>query len=171
MSFFELRKSSAHLRKGEGMKKPVFIILALVVTVYLFGCAKKEQSLTEMQEPISIEELGATGGSTIPEVADKTEPVVATPSTGVKAGALLPSAPLTVTSKPTLSEIQTALMNAGYYTGSVDGKKGPLTKKAIEDFQKANNLEVDGKVGPKTWVLLSAHLNPAPVSAKTSKKR
>lgn len=155
------------------MKKFVFFILALVVTVYLFGCAKKEQSLTEMQEPISIEELGATGGSTIPEATDKTEFVVATPSTGVKAGALLPSAPLTVTSlaSATVQNIQTALMNAGYYTGSVDGKKGPLTKKAIEDFQKANNLEVDGKVGPKTWVLLSTHLNPAPVSAKTSKKR
>jgi peptidoglycan hydrolase-like protein with peptidoglycan-binding domain len=36
-----------------------------------------------------------------------------------------------------------------------------MTKKAVEEFLKANGLQVDGKVGLKTWVLLSTHLKPA----------
>ncbi|MCM8762981.1 MAG: peptidoglycan-binding protein [Candidatus Omnitrophica bacterium] len=39
----------------------------------------------------------------------------------------------------------------------------------MEDFQKANNLKVDGKVGPKTWAVLSKYLNP-PAQAESVKK-
>jgi peptidoglycan hydrolase-like protein with peptidoglycan-binding domain len=60
-----------------------------------------------------------------------------------------------------LTEIQTALKNANFYTGSIDGKIGPKTKAAIEEFQKANGLTADGKVGPKTWQILGAYLNQA----------
>ncbi len=56
-------------------------------------------------------------------------------------------------------QIQTALKNAGLYNGSIDGKMGPATKRAIEQFQKNNNLKADGKVGPKTWVALDKYLN------------
>jgi peptidoglycan hydrolase-like protein with peptidoglycan-binding domain len=56
-------------------------------------------------------------------------------------------------------DIQQALKNAGFYQGEIDGKIGPKTKKAIEDFQAKNNLKVDGKVGPMTWGKLSAYLN------------
>jgi peptidoglycan hydrolase-like protein with peptidoglycan-binding domain len=55
--------------------------------------------------------------------------------------------------------IQTALKNAGFYKGSIDGKMGKNTEEAIKEFQKANNLHVDGKVGKKTWELLKAHVN------------
>lgn len=55
-------------------------------------------------------------------------------------------------------DIQKALKNAGFYTGAADGKIGPKTKKAIEDFQKSKNLKVDGKVGPKTWAELEKYL-------------
>ncbi|MFA6357143.1 MAG: peptidoglycan-binding domain-containing protein [Candidatus Omnitrophota bacterium] len=60
---------------------------------------------------------------------------------------------------PTLKQIQTALKNAGYYQGVVDGKIGKNTRQAIKDFQKANNLPVDGKVGKKTWEVLKDNLN------------
>jgi len=63
--------------------------------------------------------------------------------------------------KPTGIEIQTALKNAGFYTGNIDGKIGPKSKKAIEDFQKANSLKVDGKVGPKTWEAMSKYSSTA----------
>lgn len=36
----------------------------------------------------------------------------------------------------------------------VDGNFGTKTENAVKWFQKKNKLEVDGKVGPKTWVLL-----------------
>jgi len=157
------------------MKKFIFVILTLGLVIYLVGCGKKQQPISETQEPISIEELGKFDASiqTIPEVMTKTAPAVTvTPSSTVslaetKLEQLPPSGPY----RPTVHKIQTALKNAGYYTGLVDGKKGPMTKKAIEDFQRANNLGVDGKVGPKTWIVLSPYLNPAPVSTKPSKKR
>ena len=90
---------------------------------------------------------------------------VLTTSTPVPAKEVLPLPPQGPY-KPTGIEIQTALKNAGFYTGSIDGKLGLKSKKAIEDFQKANGLKVDGKVGPKTWEAMSKHLNAAVESIK-----
>lgn len=59
---------------------------------------------------------------------------------------------------PSVTQIQTALCNAGY-TIEVDGKLGRQTRAAIKDFQKANGLTVDGKVGKKTWAQLEPYLN------------
>ncbi len=157
------------------MKKFIFVILTLGLVSYLVGCGKKQQPISETQEPISMEELGKlnTSNPTMPEVMTKTAPAVTvTPSSAVeipevKLEQLPPSGPY----RPTTREIQTALKNAGFYSGTVDGKKGPMTKKAVEDFQKANGLAADGKVGLKTWALLSKHLNPEPAPARTGKKR
>ena len=55
-------------------------------------------------------------------------------------------------------EIQRALVAAGFDPGPPDGKLGPRTKTAILDFQRANGLETDGKVGPKTWNKLESYL-------------
>lgn len=55
-------------------------------------------------------------------------------------------------------QIQSALKNAGYDPGAIDGKLGAKSKKAIKDFQAANGLKADGKVGPKTWAKLSAYV-------------
>ena len=63
-----------------------------------------------------------------------------------------------VATKPTPRRIQTALKNAGYYTGSVDGKVGPQTKQAVKEFQRTHGLSADGKVGPKTWTQLAQYL-------------
>ena len=57
-----------------------------------------------------------------------------------------------------LTPVQTALKNAGFYTGSIDGKIGPKTKTAIQEFQKAKGLKVDGKIGPKTWAEMEKYL-------------
>lgn len=138
------------------MKKIVFVILVWVAAVYLTSCAKKQQAMEEAQEPLSMEAL-----STL-----ETEAKVA-PETKAAVVQTVPST--TAPYKPTASEIQTALKNAGYYTGEFDGKIGPLTRRATEDFQKANGLEVDGKVGPKTWSILSVYLNP-PVESQGKKK-
>lgn len=58
----------------------------------------------------------------------------------------------------THKEIQIALKNAGFYNGSIDGKIGKQTKKAIKEFQAANGLKADGIVGPKTRNLLLQYL-------------
>lgn len=56
-------------------------------------------------------------------------------------------------------EIQQALAKAGYYTGDIDGKIGPATKRAIKAFQEANGLRADGVVGKKTSKKLKNYLD------------
>jgi len=60
--------------------------------------------------------------------------------------------------RPTVKQIQTALKNAGYNPGPIDGKMGKQTRDAIRAFQRANGLAVDGKVGKLTWALLKEYL-------------
>ncbi len=62
---------------------------------------------------------------------------------------------------PKARDIQSALKNAGYDIGVIDGKLGKNTRQAIKDFQKANGLEADGKVGKKTWAALAPYLESA----------
>lgn len=154
------------------MKRIVLISLIVAVGVYLAGCTKKEASLEESQVPMSMEALNALHSETqaVSEAtktksttAQKPEVLVTTPTSSatVQAPANLEPLPPQGPYKPTVQQIQAALKNAGFYTGVIDGKKGPLTKKAIVEFQKAKGLTADGKVGPKTWGMLSAYLNPA----------
>ncbi len=150
------------------MKKFGLLVLVLALGAYLTGCGKKEPSLDEtMQEPMSMEALStmnATETKSIPEVKSgdvkSAQEQVITQASEPKLEPLPPQGPY----KPTGTEVQTALKNAGFYTGTIDGKIGPKTKKAIEEFQAANGLKADGKVGPKTWGLLGKHLI-APESA------
>lgn len=58
----------------------------------------------------------------------------------------------------TAADIQAALKNAGFYDGSVDGIMGKKTTQAIKAFQRAHNLTSDGKVGAKTWQILSRYV-------------
>lgn len=50
-------------------------------------------------------------------------------------------------------EIQQALASRGYDV-PVDGDYGPATKAAVADFQKDNNLDVDGEVGSHSYQAL-----------------
>jgi len=151
------------------MKRAGFIILALVVSISLFGCGKKQQTLEEMQEPMSIEALGTATTPVQPTPGQEMKPQVAPamPGEAVKSEMLPPQGPY----KPTTEEIQKALQQAGFYTSTIDGKMGPVTKKAIQDFQKANGLQADGKVGPKTWAVLEKYSNAAVEAPKSKKKK
>ena len=46
--------------------------------------------------------------------------------------------------------MQSALKKKGYFSGSVDGKFGPATKKAIIRYQTAIGIKADGKPGNRT---------------------
>lgn len=61
-------------------------------------------------------------------------------------------------SKVTPKSIQTTLKNAGFYSGTIDGKIGKKTREAIKEFQKANGLKADGIVGKQTWYRLQKYL-------------
>lgn len=141
------------------MKRLLSLGIVVLVLVAVSGCGKK-QEMEELQ-PITMESL-STVGSPAQAVTDvkASETKILTTSVAAPAKEALPLPPQGPY-KPTGIEVQTALKNAGFYAGNIDGKLGPKSKKAIEDFQKANGLKVDGKVGPKTWEAMSKHSSAA----------
>lgn len=96
----------------------------------------------------------------------KTTPPVATHHT-VKVAV---KAPIT-TLKPgahgaQVRALQHSLTKLGFSPGKVDGSYGPHTERALEGFQRAHALAVDGILGPKTLAALKkALLNPSASSA------
>ncbi|MDD5195037.1 MAG: peptidoglycan-binding domain-containing protein [Candidatus Omnitrophica bacterium] len=143
------------------MNKIIFSVICL--SFFLSGCGRKEKVETpiESQQEI-INESVLEPVVTSPQISNPAEtvaPEAASPAT------LLQEAMIPET--PTPEDIQKALKNAGLYEGDVDGKLGPKSKKAIEDFQAKSDLTVDGKVGPKTWSKLKEYLNaPAETAAE-----
>ena len=51
--------------------------------------------------------------------------------------------------------LQRRLAGAGFASGSIDGRYGPLTERAVDRFQAARGLGVDGIAGPVTLAALS----------------
>ncbi len=86
------------------------------------------------------------------------------PQSGFEDQSAMPSA----SEKPSIQDIQSALKNASLYEGKIDGLMGPKTRKAIEDFQEQNGLNVDGKVGPKTWTKLKPYFESPSQDNSTS---
>ena len=50
-----------------------------------------------------------------------------------------------------VTALQVELKAHGYYSGTIDGSFGPMTKSAVINYQKAVGLYADGIAGPKTW--------------------
>jgi len=170
------------------VKKIYSVLLVGACVIYFLGCGKKQETAEQtMPEPIPMDTLssmstGQIAKSSVPaetKVQDTTS-VATTVDTAFepKLDQLPPAGPY----KPSAKEIQTALKNAGFYNSQVDGVLGNITKKAIEEFQKANGLTADGKVGLKTWGELSKYLMASAatttsvdattvVTGKKSKKR
>ena len=65
------------------------------------------------------------------------------------------------TDRMTLRDVQTALKRAGFDPGPADGKMGKQTRQALRNFQQAQGLAADGRIGPQTMVKLKPYLNPA----------
>lgn len=128
------------------MRKDVFLVIAIVIlSVSINACTKRQNELTPPKQSADLE-VEPIFMSDIAENSEQKDQGIYLP----------PGGPY----RPTAQEIQTALKNAGYYLGNIDGKIGPLTTEAIKDFQKANNLEIDAKVGPQTWKILRRYLSP-----------
>jgi peptidoglycan hydrolase-like protein with peptidoglycan-binding domain len=150
------------------MKRYVFLLFVFILVVYLIGCGQKKKE----EEFLTMDELGAIRiePATVNELQPEAKTDIIVRDIPPQPAPTIPPPPTaaSVSAKPSSREIQAALKNAGYYLGEVDGKIGRLTQKAIEDFQEANGLKVDGKVGPKTWSVLSKYLTiqPAPVKKK-----
>ena len=57
------------------------------------------------------------------------------------------------TKGPLAAAIQAALCEAGHAL-DIDGEFGPKTENALREFQRKNNLEIDGVAGPATYAKL-----------------
>ncbi|MEW6008332.1 MAG: peptidoglycan-binding domain-containing protein [Candidatus Omnitrophota bacterium] len=127
----------------------VFILFAFGI-ISIAGCQKAEKQTVLNETMESMEGVP-------PSITEETPPVSLN-----EVSAVAPTEKIQVSAQgfvmPTPEQIQTALKNAGFYTGTIDGKIGPKSKKAIKDFQSANGLVADGKVGKKTWAKLQAFL-------------
>jgi len=149
------------------MKKLTVFVLGVASIALITGCSKKETAQAPVEQPM-VSEQTAAATAVAPGIAS--EPVLPVASqvaaattavTDAATAAVEQVASSTPIEKPTPQQIQQALKNVGLYAGKVDGSLGPKTKKAIEEFQAQNGLSADGKVGPKTWAKLSAHLSGA----------
>jgi peptidoglycan hydrolase-like protein with peptidoglycan-binding domain len=52
-------------------------------------------------------------------------------------------------------QLQQRLRAKGFYSGAIDGLFGTQTEAAVRRAQAANDLTVDGIVGPATWRVLN----------------
>ena len=150
------------------MNKGIFLVLVVLAGVgFVSGCQKKavEEQTVEISAPVegmvsAPEEASAQIQIAQPQI--QASAPVAVPETAP--AQVFPQARTQEWTPPAAEEIQQALKNAGLYEGEVDGKIGPKTNKAIEEFQAKNNLIVDGKVGRKTWEKMKEYLNMAAVA-------
>ena len=67
-----------------------------------------------------------------------------------------------------MAELQQRLQALRFWVGSVDGVYGWLTEQAVYAFQKANQITVDGRVGPETRRALA---DPASHSRRSEEGR
>lgn len=68
-------------------------------------------------------------------------------------------------SGPDVIKVQTALKNAGFSPGVIDGNFGPGTEAAVIGFQQSHGLLADGKVGNATAAALGINGEEPPAAA------
>lgn len=135
----------------------------LVLTIFLAGCATtKQHSKNEVKELqnriVSLEQELSKKDEEIRFLSGELE-IMGKKGSEKLSKKETDSNEIKIQSKiGTTKHVQTALKNAGFYKGRIDGRKGPSTRKAIKEFQKANGLKCDGRVGKETWSKLSAYL-------------
>jgi hypothetical protein len=89
-------------------------------------------------------------------------PTTTEPETGAATGFTLPEGTKlqrdAENDPAVVRQLQQALTAAGYDPGPADGTFGEQTEAAVAAFQQANNLSVDGRVGPETAAALNSAL-------------
>lgn len=143
----------------------IFVVSMIILPVALIGCkgkvAKEGEALktestetTTPTEEVVVTQAPVTEPAPAQTVSQETIPPTAAVPQAQEASKTTGSAQNLEHNK----EIQAALKAANFYTGNIDGKMGPRTKRAIVEFQKAKGLKPDGKVGSKTWAELEKYL-------------
>lgn len=172
-----------------GRKSYIYLIIAIVAVFFVAGCETVPKKFREEVSGISskvdtlesrvegVESKQAEVERATSQQAQTLEEIKAEKEKAVKTNfEVKPRSGKPGKSTERIKDIQLCLKNAGFYSGNIDGVNGKGTKKATKEFQKVNGLKADGKVGPKTWELLSKYasggaaasaVNPAAEGADT----
>lgn len=149
--------------KSKGL---VRVLTAIIAVFIIAGCSstpkKMQQEVTGIKTRVDTLESRVEGVESKQADVEKTTAEQAQALEELKTSKTMEKSNISVKvrdGQPSSSVrgIQTALKNAGFYSGNIDGVKGKGTRKAIRDFQKANGLKADGVVGPKTRELLNKY--------------
>lgn len=158
-----------------------FVLIGAVALVAVSGCGSQPKETVSVIDENHFDQLAATPGEAgnaaggIEVLADGTIPAAQAIQSQIpiesanaqiaatESAALATSVPSAKESAPKGAtfeqKVQTALKNAGFYSGIADGKIGPKTREAIKAFQTANSLKADGVVGPTTWEKLKKYVS------------
>lgn len=131
------------------------VILGMVLLLAAFGgCASVSQKTSQLSSRIDDLESKV---SSLEEQQEQIKEVVVSQIVAQRSTveADSPKADVQIPVDPSNKDIQISLKNAGLYDGEIDGKIGSKTRNAVMEFQKQNNLKVDGVVGKNTWEILS----------------
>jgi peptidoglycan hydrolase-like protein with peptidoglycan-binding domain len=71
-------------------------------------------------------------------------------TTAISAGLFIVPSFVFAQGADTIRAAQQALKEKGYDPGEADGVDGPKTRSAVRAFQRKQNLQADGKLGPQT---------------------
>ena len=166
-SYETLKKGS----KGEGVKN---LQKELITLGYLTGTAdgnfgtQTEKAVTAFQKNNGLKADGKAGTGTLTKLysgsAKKNTQAAKEEGT---AAVTIPTTLKKGDSNDAVKAMQQKLISLGYLSGKADGKFGVMTYQALQAFQKANNLSVDGVAGAKTLSKLDG--NAVAASSTASK--
>ncbi|MBI4981922.1 MAG: peptidoglycan-binding protein [Candidatus Omnitrophica bacterium] len=152
-------------------KKILFLLVAVGFLFSLTGCAtarkQKELEIQGLKNQISVleaqvqskeEEINSLRDS-INKIEEEKSALSAQVQQSEVKRSTRKQCVKEVKSRPTVKQIQTALKNAGFDPGAIDGKFGNSTREAIIAFQRSHNLPANGRVRSKTWGLLKGYLD------------
>jgi outer membrane murein-binding lipoprotein Lpp len=163
-----LFKSELNGRQVMGKRNLLLAVLAVSAVFLVSGCStvpkKFKEEVTGIKSKVdtleskvdTLESKQAEAERMANQQSQALEEMKSAKESNVKTNVSTRSVP--VRSREHMKEVQACLKNAGFYKGKIDGMKGRGTKKAIKEFQKANGLRADGKVGAKTWEALSKYI-------------
>ena len=162
-----------------GRKNLLLAVVAVVAVFLVSGCStvpkKFKEEVTGIKSKVdtlesrveSVESKQAESERMVSQQSQTIEEMRAAKESAVRTNISTRSGSSSPRPREHMKEIQTCLKNAGFYKGTIDGLKGRSTKKAVKEFQKANGLRADGKVGAKTWEALSKY-SSASASAESA---
>ena len=144
------------------MRKVIVVVATVLLTIGLLSCGP---SSTGTGSPSAVPTSVATSVSPSTTVAGATTSTL----TFIAPSTSKPALPPTTTRPPVeekefvlqpgarglpVEHLQLQLKNNGYDPGPVDGEYGPAVQAAVRAFQRVNDLDGDGLVGPLTIAAL-----------------